>query len=253
MALLAGFFASVFGAESIARYAGLLHDIGKYSEAFQRRITGSAEQVDHSTAGTQVAWQSGTRAGQLAAFCIGGHHAGLPDLGTRFSDASDGTLRGKLRRNPESFAEYKDELTIEIPSIPSWAIEDANAAYYFTKMLFSSLVDADYLDTEAFISDSAVSRAIGESIQALSGKLDSYIAPWKNPSSELNLKRSLIMESVVAHAEEDKGLFSLTVPTGGGKTITSMAFALRHALAHDMHRIIYVIPYTSIILCFDPS
>ena len=247
VAVLAESFASVFGAESIARYSGLLHDIGKYSEAFQRRITGSAEQVDHSTAGTQVAWRSGTRAGQLAAFCIGGHHAGLPDLGTRFSDVSDGTLLGKLRRNPEPFAEYRDELTIEIPSVPSWVTENANTAYYFTKMLFSSLVDADYLDTEAFMSEGVVSRSIGESINSLSCKLNSYIAPWKNPSSELNLKRSLIMESVVSHAEESKGLFSLTVPTGGGKTITSMAFALRHALAHGMHRIIYVIPYTSII------
>lgn len=128
-----------------------------------------------------------------------------------------------------------------------WATENANATYYFIKMLFSCLVDADYLDTEAFMSDGAVSRVIGESIRALSGKLDSYIAPWKNPSSELNLKRSHIMESVVSHAEEDRGLFSLTVPTGGGKTITSMVFALRHALMHDMHRIIYVIPYTSII------
>lgn len=247
VALLAESFASVFGAESIARYTGLLHDIGKYSDAFQRRINGSSEQVDHSTAGAQVAWQSGTRAGQFAAFCIGGHHAGLPDLGTKFSDVSDGTLLGKLRRNPEPFAEYKDELSIESPSVPVWATEDVNAAYYFIKMLFSCLVDADYLDTEAFMSDGTVSRATGESIQALPGKLDSYIAPWKTPSSELNLKRSLIMESAVSHAEESKGLFSLTVPTGGGKTITSMAFALRHALMHDMHRIIYVIPYTSII------
>jgi CRISPR-associated endonuclease/helicase Cas3 len=140
VALLAGSFASVFGAESIARYTGLLHDIGKYSDAFQRRINGSSEQVDHSTAGALVAWRSGTRTGLLAAFCIGGHHAGLPDLGTRFSDASDGTLLGKLRKNPEPFSEYENELTIESPSIPVWATENVNTAYTMFNSVFQVYV-----------------------------------------------------------------------------------------------------------------
>ncbi len=243
---LAKGFARPFDAETIAYYSGILHDIGKYSEAFQRRINGSSEHVDHSTAGAQVAWNNKTVAGVIAAFCIGGHHSGLPDLGSRFDDASNGTLYGKLCRTTDPYDDYKKELNITIPQLPDWVTYGYNS-YFFTKMLFSSLVDADYLDTEAFMSNKTVYRNQGEHLADLSVKLNRYIAPWKNPTSELNKKRSEIMHSVVSRATNPKGLFSLTVPTGGGKTITSVAFALHHALEHGMGRIIYVIPYTSII------
>lgn len=246
VAALAEAFASEFHAASLAWYTGMLHDVGKYSDAFQRRINGSGERVDHSTAGAQAAWNSKTPAGIMAAFCIGGHHSGLPDLGSRYDDASMGTLFGKLSRTPEAYDAYLQEFSVDTPQMPDWAAHGYHS-YFFTKMLFSSLVDADYLDTEAFMSNGAVSRSQGEPLADLSVKLDRYIAPWKNPISELNQKRSEIMEAVTSKSMEARGLFSLTVPTGGGKTVTSVAFALRHALANGMRRIIYVIPYTSII------
>lgn len=246
VASLAEGFAKTFDAETLAHYIGVLHDVGKYSEAFQRRINGSNERVDHSTAGAQTAWKSGTPAGMMAAFCIGGHHSGLPDLGSRYDDASQGSLYGKMCRTPEPFDEYRQEINVNTPQLPDWVVHSYNP-YFFTKMLFSSLVDADYLDTEAFMSNGTISRNQGEPLVDLSVKLDRYIAPWKNPTSELNRKRSEIMQSVASKATNPKGMFSLTVPTGGGKTITSVAFALRHALQHGMQRIIYVIPYTSII------
>lgn len=247
VASLAVGFAKPFDAESLARYIGTLHDIGKYSDAFQRRIQGSPEKVDHSTAGAQEAWKTNTPGGRIAAFCIGGHHSGLPDLGSKWSDAAEGTLQGKLRRTPEPYDEYRSELSAEEPFVPEWAKADIPALYFLTKLLFSSLVDADYLDTEAFMSKGTVSRNIGDSIPVLTDKLDRFTAQWKNPKTELNRKRSQILECVTEQAKESRGLFSLTVPTGGGKTVASMAFALHHALTHGMSRVIYVIPYTSII------
>jgi CRISPR-associated endonuclease/helicase Cas3 len=247
VAALASDFAKPFEATALAQYAGLLHDIGKYSDAFQRRIQGSPEKVDHSTAGAQVAWNTNTPGGRIAAFCIGGHHSGLPDMGSRWSDASEGTLQGKMRRTPEPYDDYRTELSAEEPSVPEWAGMDIRNLYFLTKLLFSSLVDADYLDTEAFMSEGAVSRNIGEDISVLTDKLDRFTAPWKNPKTELNRKRSQILKYVTAQAKENRGLFSLTVPTGGGKTVASMAFALHHALTHGMSRVIYVIPYTRII------
>lgn len=244
---LASDFARCFGAEELARYIGILHDIGKYSEAFQRRINGSAEKVDHSTAGAQEALKLGSDAGVIAAFCIGGHHGGLPDMGTKFSDASDGTLIGKLRKNPESYEDFREELMSEIPSVPNGLHYNPCELYFITKMLFSSLVDADYLDTEAFMSGGTISRAIGEPMSVLSEKLGKFTAQWKNPTSHLNKRRSQILEYAVSHGSDGKGLFTLTVPTGGGKTVASMAFAISHALRHGLSRIIYVIPYTSII------
>ena len=248
VAALAGDFANAFEADSIARYIGLLHDIGKYSDAFQRRILGSAEKIDHSTAGAQVAWKTNSIAGRISAFCISGHHGGLPDFGSKWSDASEGTLQGKLKRSVEPYGDYEDELPVSELFLPDWAGEDRRFnPYFLTKMLFSALVDADYLDTEAFMSNGAISRSIGESIPVLAEKMDRFTEPWKKPTTELNTKRSQILERVIEHSEEDKGLFSLTVPTGGGKTAASMAFALHHARRHSMTRIIYVIPYTSII------
>lgn len=248
VAALAGNFANVFEADSIARYIGLLHDIGKYSDAFQRRILGSAEKVDHSTAGAQVAWKSNTITGRMAAFCISGHHSGLPDMGSKWSDAFEGSLQGKMKRTVEPFDDYRKELTAHNPVLPNWFMKDRLFnPYFLVKMLFSTLVDADYLDTEAFMSGGSIVRDVGESIPILAEKLDRFIDPWNNPTTELNRKRLRILENVIGQATAGKGLFTLTVPTGGGKTVSSMAFALHHARQHGMTRIIYVIPYTSII------
>lgn len=247
VAALAASFAEPFGGKEIAAYAGMLHDIGKYSSAFQRRINGSSEETDHSTAGAQVAFNERTKEGCVAAFCIGGHHAGLPNMGSQFDDASEGTLFGKLHRTPDAFDDYKKELTIISPTMPDWVKKDPYSSYFFTKMVYSALVDADYLDTEKFVHGGKVERNSGEPISCLLNKLNKYVEPWKAPVLELNKKRSEIFQAAVSKAKEDKGLFSLTVQTGGGKTVTSAGFALNHAVAHGMDRVIVVVPYMSII------
>ncbi len=248
VAKLASKFAEPFYAEDLAEYTALLHDIGKYSDAFQRRIHGSEERVDHSTFGAQVAWRTGVPAGRIAAFCIGGHHAGLPDLGTNLDTDSDSTMMGKMKRRMADNSDYLNELDINAPVMPeNLSISRPEDMYFLVKMLFSSLVDADYLDTEAFMSEAPIDRSIGDDIPFLLSKLNTYIERWHDPVTELNKRRTEILDSVTDHHKDEKGLFSLTVPTGGGKTIASMSFALNHAVSHGMDRIIYVIPYTSII------
>ena len=118
---------------------------------------------------------------------------------------------------------------------------------FLIRMLFSCLVDADYLDTERFMANGAVERSLGDSIPVLLDMLNRYIKPWWEPANDLNRKRCEILRSCISGGKQEKGLYTLTVSTGGGKTIASMAFALNHAAEHGMDRVIYVIPYTSII------
>ena len=113
-------------------------------------------------------------------------------------------------------------------------------------MLYSCLVDADYIDTETFMNGDA-GRGNYEPLSALCDKLTAYISKWNNPTREIDILRQKILNSCIEKASAPRGIFSLTVPTGGGKTVASMAFALNHAVANSMKRIIYVIPYTSII------
>lgn len=242
-------FAETFGAYEVGYLCGMLHDIGKYSDKFQRRIMGSAEKTDHATAGALEAY--GLR-NIPAAFCIAGHHGGLPDGGNRKSATPDDpTFFGKMSRtvgkNIEDYSAFRSEIKASPANIPDTFAKDKESAFFFTRMLYSCLVDADYLDTEYFVSGGSVCRTFGESLELLSEKLDTYIAQWKTPTSELNKKRSEILNAAIEVGRSEKGLYTLTVPTGGGKTVSSMAFALRHAVVNKLRRVIYVIPYTSII------
>lgn len=248
-ASMAAEFAEIFGAAEVGYMCGMLHDIGKYSYGFQRRIMGSKEKVDHSTAGALVAY--GLK-NIPAAFCISGHHGGLPDGGNRKSATPDDpTFFGKISRTVgrdiEDYSAFRSEIKVSPANIPGAFARDIQSAFFFTRMLYSCLVDADFLDTECFMSGENAGRIFGESLDALWKKLADYIAPWQDPGSELNKKRCEILNAAINVGTGKRGLYSLTVPTGGGKTISSMAFALRHALSNNLRRVIYVIPYTGII------
>ncbi|MDO4565563.1 MAG: CRISPR-associated helicase Cas3' [Clostridia bacterium] len=243
---LAGSFASEFGAEKVGYRCGLLHDIGKYSEAFQRRIKGANDKVDHSTAGAQEAFNSKD---VPIAFCVAGHHGGLPDLGNKKADtADDPTLFGRLKKSVEDYGAFKRDFeSMPNATVPQEFCASNLDAYFFTKMLYSCLVDADFLDTESFMQNGSVVRGNYEELSSYSLKLEKYIEPWWIADNELNRTRCQILRTLLDCADSEKGLFSLTVPTGGGKTVSSMAFALKHAEANKLRRVIYVIPYTSII------
>ena len=267
---MAAEFARVFGAQEIACQTGRLHDLGKYSEPFDRRLHGGPS-VDHATAGAKIAVERwGNVIGKLMAFCIAGHHAGLAN-GNGEGD-NRRTLKQRLALQFGADIPTLDNLwqqEIKLPKNLSAPPLKADAHHpffsyaFFTRMLYSCLVDADYLDTEAFYSNlenRAVERGGYPDLNALQHNFNQFInafrrriaqAPAQTEAEKrnaaLNRLRSEILDHAVEQAAQPQGLFTLTVPTGGGKTFTSMAFALEHAKRHGMRRVIYVIPFTSII------
>lgn len=240
-------FAAEFDAAEQGYLAGISHDIGKYTEAFQRRLRGGPK-VDHATAGAMECAKAGF--GQ-AAVCVIGHHSGLPDMGNERTDQpGDATFYGRIKRGLAGGIEpYRGNWPGKLPKTapaPASARSGFSAAAW-TRMLYSCLVDADYLDTERFMQPYKLSRGGYDGMERLLGKLEKHIEKWANPENEMNKYRWKILSECLRCGEKTKGIYTLTVPTGGGKTVSSMAFALRHAVAHGMKHIIYVIPYTSII------
>ncbi|MFT4267996.1 MAG: CRISPR-associated endonuclease Cas3'', partial [Xenophilus sp.] len=258
----AGESASVFNAQMLATVLGWLHDLGKYTLPFQERLRGSPLRVDHSTHGARMAQQHLGPAGQLLAYAIAGHHAGLANgrgegertvLADRLTAElpvldpawrQDITLPDKLGM-PAGFKPYgqdrrqaKDRLPFQLA--------------FLTRMLFSCLVDADFIDTERFYlqanqkPDHRSSGQAAPSLEALRDQLDGHLGQFRADSG-VNRLRSDILRHVRRQATLDPGLFSLTVPTGGGKTLASLAFALDHAIVHGLRRVIFVIPFTSIV------
>ena len=244
---LSGKFAAAFGAEDQGRLAGLAHDLGKYSAAFQRRIQGSQEHVDHATAGAAECCKLGQ---YCAAFAAAGHHGGLPDGGGKGDHYEDKTFCGRMKKAALGKLEPCDawQQEIKLPVVPQRAFSSQLEEMFFIRMLYSCLVDADFLDTETFMAGKERERGRGDPIEILEDKLRSHVSGWFPPKTELNRERCAILERCMEQgASQSPGLFTLTIPTGGGKTAASLAFALRHARAHGLRRIIYVIPYTSII------
>ncbi|MDO4276348.1 MAG: CRISPR-associated helicase Cas3' [Eubacteriales bacterium] len=251
-ALLAKDFASAFGYGEWGYCCGMLHDIGKYSAAFQERIRGSSRIVDHATAGAQLCSRK-KGLYPLLSYCIAGHHAGLPDTGAYSDDGSCGSLLGRLKKKVQDYQAYQEEIDIpELTKLPFHTgnkEKDAFVMSVFIRMLYSCLVDADFFDTEYFMNHGKTHRCSGESMDILLDRLNMHIADWlKNDDTDtVNGRRTEILKNCRNWGEADKGMFRLTVPTGGGKTVASLAFALAHCAEHQMDRIIYVIPYTSII------
>lgn len=250
---LSGEFAAKFGKQDWGYCCGMLHDIGKYSADFQGKIRGEHERkVDHATAGARVCNEKGGKY-KFLEYCVAGHHAGLADFGGEFDNGGDSTLMGRRKKKISDYMAYQSEIEIpEITSDPFDLRKTTNPDFslsVFMRMIFSCLVDADFLDTEAFMNEGKAERNSGESVKVLLEKLENHIFEWlQNQDTEtVNGRRSEILRHCLEKGKSEKGLFRLTVPTGGGKTIASLAFALRHVVANRMDRVIYVIPYTSII------
>lgn len=251
-AALCGKFAEHFGAYDWGYCCGLLHDIGKYSQKFQERIRGSEIKVDHATAGAKLCWdQKGMYS--FLSYCIAGHHAGLPDTGGESDTGSRGSMMGRTKKKIEDYRAYATEINVPILHTPPFQpVKKENLDFFFSmfiRMLYSCLVNADFLDTEFFMNGRKTIRDSGESIGVLCEKLERYISNWlaNEEINTINGRRTEILKHCLESGKKEQGLFRLTVPTGGGKTIASLAFALRHAKEHHMDRVIYVIPYTSII------
>lgn len=266
VAALCGCFADRFGAGGAGRLGGLLHDLGKYSPEFQLYIQGKGPSVDHSTAGAREVIGLGSTpydrlVTELLAYAIAGHHAGLPDR-----RGIGGSLDERLSRTvPDISQTWRDELTTEAgnlwPQLKLVAGEKGRAAFQLSvlgRMLFSCLVDADFLDTEAFckgadgITVDRVWPRLADRLEGLIAAFDAHMAARREAmtpadrQSTLNVLRQEVLDHVRAQAARPRGVFTLDVPTGGGKTLASLAFALEHARRWQMERIIVAIPFSSI-------
>ncbi|MEW5837795.1 MAG: CRISPR-associated helicase Cas3' [Pseudomonadota bacterium] len=258
-------FAQGFGSEW-AELASRWHDLGKYRTRFQKYIrqVSGFEALDahienkpgrspHSTAGALLVCDRFNEAGRVPAYLIAGHHAGLDNwhsgLHERLNDpASRQELDEALAQNPptsllDTGAFHPDVHTMSVPG-------GTKGFALWVRMLFSCLVDADFLDTETYMNpDKAAGREGWPEMPLLLAQFNQHmekLAEMAEPTP-VNALRADILAQCRAKAAEAPGLFSLTVPTGGGKTLSSLAFALEHAKTHGKRRIIYVIPYTSII------
>ncbi len=248
------------GISELARVAALLHDVGKYSQAFQKRLEGSNHKVDHATAGAREARnlfsqdQNQKSLATILAYCIAGHHNGLPDYGSAIDMENDGTLLARRdKKKLEDYSAYKIEIDLANLTLPArlsirpLVKHEGFSLAFLTRMLYSTLVDADWLETETYMSSSAKPRGGYSSIESLCQIFNQYLQKYDNPKNVINQKRTETLKACIEKSSEKQGFFTLTVPTGGGKTLASMAFALNHAVAHGLKRIIYVIPFTSII------
>ena len=285
VAQLAKRFAGRYGA-LFAEYAGLLHDLGKFQEAFQKYIRNASgfekenahledvestklRKIPHSTAGAKYAVEHlNPFFGHLLAYLIAGHHAGLADwydkgsLKSRLQQADDelvASLSGLVESSlsEDFFPLSDDDLKRDFFAFwKEWA--KLEELHIWLRFLFSCLVDADFLDTEAFMNgyaDADTAQAAGlrpkfPGLDELHRRYEQYMAQLHEKSDKdsfLNQERYAILQQSFSAAETDRTLFSLTVPTGGGKTLASLGFALKHALKFDKKRIIYAIPFTSII------
>lgn len=281
---------------------GLLHDLGKYSTAFQHYIqsaTGLLNQdedeeyvdaqrlrgrIDHSTAGAQLLWNAlsqrgpqGEMVAQMLALCVASHHSGLIDcLGAESGDFGQDVFRKRMHKADERThltevrAKMDDDIRLRVDALLAdagvvsdlWALladmahKDAASPVVvqqkiglLVRCLFSCLIDADRLDTAHF-----------EKKRANQHRPDGCYTPWPTLADRLeHYLGSLAIKTPIdglrqdisancrAAAERDQGMFSLSVPTGGGKTLASLRFALHHAAKHRLERVIYVIPFTSII------
>ena len=250
---LAGRFAGRFGKSDWGYACGMLHDIGKYSLAFQDKIKNNSDRrVDHSTAGAKACFEKGGMYSFMS-YCIAGHHSGLPDYGSSSDPGNAPTLQGRKKKHIEDCDAYKSE--IHIPEIKTLPFDPKNSPdpdfslSVFIRMLYSCLVDADFLDTEYFMKEGRTQRETGEEPSVLLEKLKKHVAGWllNEDTETVNGRRTEILRHCFECGHKERGIFQLTVPTGGGKTVASLAFALQHAVENQMDRVIYVIPYTSII------
>lgn len=262
-------FAEFFGCGPQAEIAGLWHDLGKYAPDFQdylRAATGtqahietdaeiaSKKKVDHSSAGALHAFKRSAQHSLAIMFAIAGHHAGLADF-IKLKER----LQPKQPRLDAAIAGGAPAalLAREVPPLPAWVCpahaRDADAyrrLELFTRMLFSALCDADFLDTEAFFDPSLpAQRGGGATMADLAQRINAHVDQLSGqaPPTLVNRARHDIRQACLSRAELPPGIFTLTVPTGGGKTLAAMEFALRHAAVHGLRRVIVALPFTAIL------
>ena len=261
VAKIASHFAEAFCSSSWAWNAGLLHDIGKACDNFQAYLlrenglddeeydTDSCGRCNHSSAGAFLAREKYGLLGLALSYITAGHHAGLPDYD--IVDANRGALVKRLQEGKNDLSRIRETVRLLDHhllhlKLPLYVTKENY--HFWVRFLFSCIVDADFLDTESFLQPERIAiRQVTHNLDSLKIALDAYMLTLACDNLILRQARRDTLAACRQAAKELPGLFSLTVPTGGGKTLAAMSFALDHAILHGKKRVIYVIPYTSII------
>lgn len=252
-------FAGKFGAGAYGRLLGLWHDLGKYHPAFQEKLYGASHSFEHAGAGAALAVEKAPRDGVALAFAIAGHHGGLANA--KGGDGKPATpLATRLKNNGETLRALRENVPASlleecVPPLSADMGDRQNARLEFwIRMIFSCLVDADWLDTESFVEGNKGRKRGGyDSIPALQERLDSHVDRLVvGCTADAKTRPTFLVRQAILHncreaAHWEPGLFSLTAPTGSGKTLSALSFALNHARLNGKDRVIVVIPYTSII------
>lgn len=267
VAEVAGDFAAAFGAKEWGYLAGLWHDLGKYLPEFQAKLHGEKLQVEHAAAGAaltaELLRKHGPGAMALAAV-IAGHHGGIPDkseepegktpLSERLKNGKKHLDKIRLLIAPEVLQYHEPETLCWMPALmaskPDNCPHEALSLSFFTRMLFSALVDADSLMTENFCQpDNELQHLRFDELSTLRDRLDAALDEMTRKAggnAVVNAKRANILQWCRSAADHRPGFFSLNVPTGGGKTLSGLSFALNHAVKKNLRRVIVAVPYLTI-------
>lgn len=278
VANLASEFMAPLGLESAGRLVGLLHDLGKASRAFNDYIQGEGDysrgEIDHSTAGASFLYRkepapSRENSGQITAFemmelAIASHHSGLIDVITTDGDNNYSRRMEKTTQYDENIERIGKQVLDEAEGLMPVAVSDLEGIIrrirddghavkdggYFrlgllNRFLLSALIDSDRIDTISFETDRQYRPSVLD-FQLLSDRLESYIGSFPSDGRVSEIRRNVSDECLSA-SSRPKGVYTLSVPTGGGKTLSSLRFAINHVLKHGMDRVIFVAPYLTIL------
>ena len=257
---LAGKFTDKFNSKGWGEILGFVHDAGKDRIEWQQYIAWKNDpeahmenkgKLPHAIYGAQLMEEKFGEKGRPLAYCVYGHHAGLPDWSPATGGQSSLQFQLQQHKDLNSISELlRSKIDRLALPRPPWKFSDGMDVSLWIRMLYSSLVDADFLDTESYMNpEKKKMRGDYNSIEVLLKNYNNYVKGLEERSRDtmVNGIRKKVRKKCIQMAKESEGIFSLTVPTGGGKTLSSLGFALEHVFAHKMERIIYVIPYTSII------
>lgn len=247
VSIMCGLFAESFDSKDIGKLIGKVHDLGKCTIGFQNRLLENGCKVDHATIGAKCLEKF-----CIGAYCVIGHHSGLPDGGCSNDCIGMATLQSRMKKKVEplicdDFNITEEDFRYNLPRLKMILNSGCMASMYI-RMLFSCLVDADFLSTESFMkkSNNRISY-LNYNFNPLKTLLERKLNSFNSSKNRLNIIRNSILEESTNNANMSRGIYSLSVPTGTGKTLTSFSYALNHLLYNNLTKIIYVIPYTSII------
>lgn len=264
------------GISKVCGLAALLHDMGKYSDAFQhyirRAVSGEKVrrgEVDHATAGGRLLFETLKRKmpdqllGEIVSNAIISHHGNLHD----YIQGEDSPFLQRVELKVlDEYEVCKKRFFDEVISEPDFInyVEAASQqlmsylerigqtlvnSTLLTKLVFSILIDSDRTNTRQF-EEKGVDSSLAVDLQMLKENLEQHLSSLKSDCSTvspINVLRQQMSEQCMKYAERPSGVYTLSIPTGGGKTLASLRYALHHASHHQKKRIIYVVPFTTII------